>query len=87
MRPVLFGRLPSQVKNAAFIWRGRGWRVDVYPSGGTWRWHLCISHARTTVVDRVSPFEHPTAAAAVRSVSAVVRGIERGAASITGSNP
>jgi hypothetical protein len=77
MNPLLFGREVSQRQGRAMIWRGRGWRIDVYPNGKTWRWHLCISHDRNVVVDRVSSFEHPSATAALRSVSAVVRGLGR----------
>lgn len=84
MSAKLFDREPSQVKGDALIWRGRGWRIDVYPVGAKWRWHICISHDRAVVVDRVSEFEHPTASAAARSVSAALRGIGRTVALISG---
>jgi hypothetical protein len=77
MTATLFGREPSQVKGAALIWRGRGWRVDVYPVGAKWRWHVCVSHSRVVVVDHVSEFEHPSARAATRSASAAIRAIGR----------
>lgn len=79
MSPQLFGRECSQREGRRLIWRGRGRRVDVYPTGATWAWHLCISHERQVVVDRISPFQHPTSAAALRSVSATIRSLGRAA--------
>jgi hypothetical protein len=84
MTPKLFGRAPSQEKGKTLIWRGRGWRVDVFPVNGTWRWHLCLSHDGVAVVDHFSPHQHPTPAAAARSVSSVIRSVVRRGASIIG---
>ncbi len=84
MSPQLFGRDCSQREGRRLIWRGRGWRVDVYPAADAWVWHLCISHERSIIVDKISTFKHPSVTAALRSVSAAVRGIGRAAAAIVG---
>jgi hypothetical protein len=73
----LLGRECSERDGRRLIWRGRGWRIDVYPTGNTWAWHLCVSHARQIIVDKVSTAAHPSAAAAQRSVASVIRGLGR----------
>ncbi len=82
--PKLFGREPTQkVGDHSIVWRGRGWRVDVYRRDGSWRWHLCMSHERNVIVDKLTHVEHPDAESAVRSVSAVIRSLSRTAALIS----
>lgn len=84
--PKLLGRNPSNKDNGRMVWRGKGWRVEVEPSNGGWKWLLCIFHAGRAVVESKSIAEHPTEHAAIRSVSAVIRAVGRAAADAEGQS-
>lgn len=75
--PLLFGVRAATKSESGFLWNGRGYSVEVYRTAGTWSWHLCVSHANQTILDKRSFVAQSTQFAALRSVAAVIRTVRR----------